>query len=68
MKPKKRVVRIPWAISIGLANAKREGEWEVDSVEWSGMTPSQQTEYLDEALQDEISNYLDAGYEKPILP
>ena len=38
------------------------GTWEIDRAEWLQMTEHQRTELLNQFMQDEIGNHVDAGY------
>lgn len=57
-----KTVRVKWKIGIGFVGATREGTWDLDPGELPN-DPSEREKLLDEMLEDEISNYMDAYYE-----
>jgi hypothetical protein len=60
--PEKPPVKVRWTIETGLCGCDHTDTWEFNWYEWHGMTDNQRTAMLDEMLQDEIGNYINAGY------
>jgi hypothetical protein len=56
-------IRIRWTLSIGLVNAQRKGEFEIDREEWDPLTPDEREKLAYDLYQEEIVNYLDGGCE-----
>ena len=59
--PKKPPIRIAWNVGRSGKTTER-GTWTIDWYEWHGMTDTERADELDQYMQDEISNYVDAGY------
>lgn len=55
-------VLVSYSFSIGYVGAVREGEFEIERDEWDGLTTQQREDMIDEMLSEEISNYLDSGW------
>lgn len=60
------MIRVPWQISMSINGCNRSGEWEIDDEDWDGQTEEQRTAMLDEMMQTEMGNHIDAGYGDPI--
>lgn len=58
----KDTIVVKWWINTGFANANHAGQWEFDREEWIEMTERERDKMLDEMMQDELANHIDAGY------
>jgi hypothetical protein len=59
-KPKPPV-RVKWIVAMS-TQSRHEDVWEIDWYEWHGMSGKEREETLDEMMQAEISNHVDAGW------
>lgn len=50
---------------MGIVGCKKEGDFLIDDEDWP-KSKSAQTKMLDEMMQDEIANNIDAGYGEPV--
>lgn len=56
-------VIVSWSLSIGFVGAVRRGTWEIDREGWNCSSAQEREDMLDEMYKDEISNYIDGGWE-----
>jgi hypothetical protein len=54
------VVRVMWWVNKGMCGT--HGYWKYDRDVWDKMTPEERAKELDENLQSEIGNLVDAGW------
>lgn len=55
-------ILVDWHISTGFVGATHQGTWEISREEWDSWDEEQKSKQLNEMLQEEMSNNIDAGY------
>lgn len=61
-------VRIPWELSISIANFEKSGVFEITHLSWTEMSEAERAEWIGRMREIQLFDYVRLTTKEPILP